>query len=283
MTNGTTSVLRQVAFTTRAEPVTPGFAGPGHTASEVFGPRDRERTDPFVMLMDDRLDFKPGQPVGESHPHAGLETVTLMIEGSLNDSAEGLLAAGDLAFMTAGRGVVHNEDVSATGYARILQLWVALPHALRDLQPDFELIRLKSLPIRREQGVEARIYSGRSGALVSPTRNRVPVTIVDFHLQPGARVSQALPGAYSGLLYMMDGTLSAGEAYSRRAISAGSTPPRTLKPSWRSTPARRARASSSTQDSRSPSRSSNVVRSWRAPPTNFRPNVANIGKAFSPT
>lgn len=201
---------RQIARKTRAGPAVPGFAGPGHTASEVFGSRDLRRTDPFVMLMDDRLDFRPGQAVGEPHPHAGLETVTLMLQGSLNDAAEGLLEEGDLAWMTAGRGVIHNEDVTATGPARILQLWVALPRGLRGIQPDFELVRRTSLPIRREPGVEARLYSGRTGDLVSLTRNRIPVTIVDFHLQPGSGVTQALPGAYSGLLFVVEGALSVG-------------------------------------------------------------------------
>lgn len=210
MTTSTVSVARPVARKTRAAPQGPGFAGPGHTAGEVFGPRDIARTDPFVMLMDDRLDFHPGQPVGEPHPHAGLETVTLLLEGSLNDPAEGLLEKGDLAWMSAGRGVIHNEDVTATGYARILQLWVALPQALRGGLPDFELVPLSSLPIRREPGVEARLYSGRSGALVSPTRNRVPITIVDFRLEPGARVNQALPGAYTGFFLVDAGSVEAG-------------------------------------------------------------------------
>lgn len=205
---GTTQ--RLVVRKTQSGAIQPGFAGPGHTAAEVFGPRQLELTDPFVMLMDDRLDFVPGQPVGEPHPHAGLETVTLMLEGSLDDSAEGLLEKGDLAWMSAGRGIIHNENVKATGYARILQLWVALPSAARDFAPDFEHVPLSSLPIRREPGVEARLYSGQSGELTSPTRNRVPITIVDFHMQAGAQVSQALPGAYRGFAFVEAGSLVAG-------------------------------------------------------------------------
>jgi quercetin 2,3-dioxygenase len=203
---------RLILRTTRAGQVVSGFAGPGHTVVEVFGPNNLSATDPFVMLMDDRLDFTPGQPVGEPHPHAGLETVTLMLEGSLDDPSEGLLEEGDLAWMTAGRGIVHNEEVKATGRARILQLWVALPRALRHGDPDFEVAPLRSLPIRREPGVEARLYSGSSGLLVSPTRVRVPITIVDFHLQPDAQVIQAVPGAYSGFFYVVSGSVSVGGA-----------------------------------------------------------------------
>src|ERR1700674_3427939 len=203
---------RLVIRKSRAGHPIPVFAGPGHTVAEVFGSHRLSDTDPFVMLMDDRLDFTPGQPVGEPHRHAGLETVTLMLEGSLNDPAEGLLEEGDLAWTIAGRGVVHNEEVTATGRARILQLWVALPRTLRNVDPDFELVPLHSLPIRREPGVEARLYSGSSGLLVSPTRNRIPMTIVDFHLQRDARAIQALPGSYSGFLYVVSGSVSAGGA-----------------------------------------------------------------------
>jgi quercetin 2,3-dioxygenase len=201
---------RLIHRTSRAAQEVSGFAGPGHTVVEVFGPTNLGATDPFVMLMDDRLDFSPGQPVGEPHPHAGLETVTLLLEGSLHDPAEGLLEEGDLAWMTSGRGVVHNEDVKATGRARILQLWVALPRTQRNVDPGFEVVPLRSLPVRREPGVEARLYSGSTGQLVSPTRNRVPVTLVDFRLEPDARVIQALPGGYSGLVYVVSGAVTVG-------------------------------------------------------------------------
>src|SRR5690606_19465916 len=136
--------------------------------------------------------------------------VTLVLEGSLDDAAEGLLEAGDLAWMTAGRGIVHNEDVKATGRARILQLWVALPGHERHALPDLQLVPLRSLPIRREPGVEVRLYSGRTGTLASPTRNRVPMTVVDVRLEPGATVEQALPGSYTAFVYVIEGSLETG-------------------------------------------------------------------------
>lgn len=207
----TTRAERRIARKTRVGPHTRGFAGPGHTAVEVFGPHRLVETDPFVMLMEDTLDFGRGQPVGEPHPHAGIETVTFMLEGSLNDPAEGLLETGDVAWMTAGRGVIHSEDVEATGYARILQLWIALPAAERNGEPALQVLRLETLPIRRESGVEARLYSGRSGALESPTRNRVPVTMVDFLLEPNALVDQDLPGHYRAFVHVVEGSLRIGD------------------------------------------------------------------------
>jgi quercetin 2,3-dioxygenase len=200
-------VQRRVSRLTRTDPPKPAFAGPGHTAVEVVRADDLERSDPFVLLMDDRLDFTPGQSVGEAHPHAGLETVTLMLEGSLSDPAVGVLETGDVEWMTAGRGVVHNESVTATGRARILQLWIALPASARDAEPALQIVRHATLPVRREPGVEVRLYSGSSGELRSPTANRVPTTMIDFALAPNGCVVQDLPGSYAAFAYVIDGSV----------------------------------------------------------------------------
>lgn len=202
---------RTITRKTRTSPPAPGFAGPGHGVVQVFDAEAFGHANPFVLLMDDRLDFVPGQAVGEPHPHAGLETVTLLIEGSLDTGDEGLLETGDVAWMTAGRGLVHNEGVKATGRARVLQLWIMLPKAERNVDPELQIIRRTKLPVRREKGAEARLYSGATGTLRSPTRNRVPVTMVDLSLEPHATIVQDVPAAYSGFLYVLDGTADVGD------------------------------------------------------------------------
>lgn len=190
----------------------PGFIGEGHTAVEVVVPSALEATDPFVLLMDDRLDVRPRRRIGGAHPHAGLETVTLLLEGTLYDRDEGELGEGDAIWMTAGRGIIHNEDVEADGRSRILQLWIRLPAADRKMGPGFEIIRRSTLPVRREPGVEARLYSGATAALRSPTRNRVPVTLVDVQLAPGTLFDQELPASYNGFIYVLEGSVTANVA-----------------------------------------------------------------------
>ena len=96
--------------------------------------------------------------------------MTLVLEGSIYDRDEGELAAGDLIWMTAGRGIIHNEAVEAVGQSRILRLWIALPGRDRDLEPRFEIGRQDAAPVVRGPGVEARLYSGASGPLRSSTR-----------------------------------------------------------------------------------------------------------------
>ena len=103
-----------------------GFIGGGHTAVHAIGANHFAFNDPFIMRADDRLDLPPGSRAGGAHPHAGLEIATLVVEGELDDHDERHLRAGDVAFMTAGKGVVHGENVVPICKARILQLWVTL-------------------------------------------------------------------------------------------------------------------------------------------------------------
>ena len=200
-------------------PAAPGFIGEGHTAVEVVAPTALAASDPFVLLMDDRLDIPTRRQIGGAHPHAGIETVTLVVEGTLHDRDEGALGAGDLIWMTAGRGIIHSEAVEAIGRSRVFQLWIALPARDRDAAPRFEIVRRADTLVVRAPGVEARLYSGASGALRSPTRNHVPVTLLDVALAPGASFRQELPGAYNGFVYVVEGsvrigadTLTAGQA-----------------------------------------------------------------------
>jgi len=197
----------------------PGFIGEGHTAVEVVRPTALAASDPFVLLMDDRLDIPVRRTIGGAHPHAGLETVTLILEGGLFDRDEGPMEAGDVVWMTAGRGIIHNEAVEAEGRTRILQLWIALPASDRNLPPRFQIIPRDRAPVIRRPGAEARLYSGASGATTSTTANRVPVTMIDLKLEPEAAFQQDLPVSYNGFVYVIEGAVRVGGS----TISAGQT------------------------------------------------------------
>jgi redox-sensitive bicupin YhaK (pirin superfamily) len=160
--------------------------------------------------MDDRFDFDARRRLGGPHPHAGLETVTLILEGTLHDGDVGDLAAGDAIWMSAGRGIIHDENVEVGGRVRILQLWIALPTRDRALEPQFEIIRREAAPVVRLAGAEAVLYSGSSGSASSPTRNRVPTTMADLSLEPNATFEQDLPPAYNGFFYVLDGSVQVG-------------------------------------------------------------------------
>src|SRR6201997_5843475 len=89
----------------------PGFVRPGHLAAPVIPPEDFALSDPFILLMDDHLDLGD-RALGGPHPHAGFETVTLLLQGSIYDRDEGgVIEAGGGQRRSAGPGGTHRGKV----------------------------------------------------------------------------------------------------------------------------------------------------------------------------
>jgi quercetin 2,3-dioxygenase len=203
---------RRIARVVTVPPLAPGFVGPGHLAAQVVAPEDFALNDPFIMLADDHLDIGD-RPVGGPHPHAGFETVTLVLDGAIYDRDEGgMIKAGEVQWMTAGRGIIHGENVATKGKVRLLQLWLTLPRSQRWTTPGFQDIHADAIPIRREPGVEIRIYSGASGGLRAATHNHVPVTIAEIAMKARAQVEQEIPTTYNGFAYVIEGSVGIGES-----------------------------------------------------------------------
>lgn len=189
----------------------PGQFGPDHTVVEVIRPSEWKDADPFILLMDDRVD---GTLRAGPHPHAGFETVTFLVHGDMpaeqGDSAG--LRPGDVEWTTAGSGIVHGPDRPIEGRMRVLQLWLTLPQAERWTAPDHFFVRREDALVRHEPGATVHVYSGKSGTLVSPTRNRVPVTLVDVALEAGAAVTQEVPASSAGFFYVLEGEARIGQS-----------------------------------------------------------------------
>src|SRR6201981_512333 len=101
------SQQRSISRVVNVPPAAPGFVGPGHLGAPVVSPENFEMNDPFILLIDDHLDIGD-RPVGGPHPHAGFETVTLILDGAIYDRDEGgTLNAGEVQWMTAGSGIIH--------------------------------------------------------------------------------------------------------------------------------------------------------------------------------
>ena len=202
---------RRIARVVNVPPLAPGFAGAGYTAAPVISMEEFAQTDPFIALMDDHLDMGARQ-VGGAHPHAGFETVTLLLDGTIHDPDEGgLIHAGEVQWMTAGRGIIHGENARALGKVRLLQLWLTLPTANRWTAPGFQDLHVDRVPVRREPGVDVRVYSGASGGVQAPTRNHVTVTIVEMTMKPRASIEQDLPATYNGFAFVVDGSVRIAE------------------------------------------------------------------------
>jgi quercetin 2,3-dioxygenase len=206
----TPRISRSLARTIQLPPPAQGQFGADHTVVDVLNPDAWADQDPFITLMDDRID---GLLRAGPHPHAGFETVTFPLEGDMESEAGlGRLQPGDVEWTTAGSGIIHGPDRPIKGRFRLLQLWVTLPRGERWTAPDHQIIKRDSAPVRREAGVEIRLYSGSTGDLISTTKNRVPITVLDVRLENGAMVEQALPTTYNAFLYVLEGEARIGEA-----------------------------------------------------------------------
>jgi redox-sensitive bicupin YhaK (pirin superfamily) len=205
------SQQRGIGRVVNVPPTAPWLRGSGASSSTCRVSGDFEMNDPFIVLMDDHLDIGNG-PVGGPHPHAGFETVTLILDGAIYDRDEGgTLNAGEVQWMTAGSGIIHSEDVRTKGQVRLLQLWLTLPKNERWTAPGFQATHVNSVPVRHEDGAEIRVYSGSSGGLQSGTRNHVPVTMVEINLEPHASAEQDIPASYNGFAFVIDGSVQIGD------------------------------------------------------------------------
>jgi quercetin 2,3-dioxygenase len=187
----------------------PGFLGTGHTARAVVQGEFRD-TDPFILLMDDWLDKKTDEPVGGPHPHAGYETVSLLLDGEIGDEAH-KMKAGDLQLMTAGGGIIHTETISGKIRMRLLQLWLTLPKKDRWTTPRVQDISQDHVPSISLDGVEIKLYSGSLTGISSPVKNHTPLIIADIRMQPAASVVLNIPASWSTFLYGLDGSLLIGD------------------------------------------------------------------------
>jgi quercetin 2,3-dioxygenase len=192
--------------------VTEQKVSPVHTAGPVLTPGNWVDYDPFLLLMEDK--FEKG--AFDVHPHRGIETLTYIIDGRIEHydnatGAGGILEKGDLQFMTAGRGVLHNESPPDGEKVHLLQLWVNLPRKYKMVKPRYQNMHAKDMPVREENGALIRVYSGSSGDMVSNTLNYAPVTFVEIILEKGSSIVQDLPGSYNGYIYVLEGSGAFGE------------------------------------------------------------------------
>ena len=197
----------------------PTSDGAGVKLTRVLTHELQRRLDPFLLLdafaSDDAGDYIAGFP---DHPHRGFETVTYMLEGRMRhrDSAghEGLLTAGAVQWMTAGRGVVHSEmPEQHDGRMEGFQLWLNLPARSKMADPWYRDIRPEEIPEWHGEGVTARVIAGRThGVDGAMQREGTEPLYLDLHLAPGALFEQPLAASHNAFVYVYRGEVAIGEA-----------------------------------------------------------------------
>ncbi|MEV0295770.1 pirin-like C-terminal cupin domain-containing protein [Nocardia sp. NPDC050710] len=187
----------------------------------ILPPGDWAASDPFLLLAEDRF-----STAGFGwHPHRGFETITYVVAGELelrdNRGGYHVLNPGDAQWITAGRGVLYAETALRGEPVHTLQLWVNLPASDKLTEPACQDLRGAAMPVRGEDGVAVRVFSGRSGTVIGPATNHVPVTMIDATMEPGRGLSQEIPAGQRGFAYLLAGRGRFGAE--RTTVCAGQT------------------------------------------------------------
>ncbi|GJN22681.1 hypothetical protein PR202_gb10273 [Eleusine coracana subsp. coracana] len=180
--------------------------GQGATVRRSIGRPELRNLDPFLMLDE----FSVSKPAGfPDHPHRGFETVTYMLEGAFThqDFAghKGTIHAGDVQWMTAGRGIVHSEMPAGDGVQKGLQLWINLSSKDKMIEPQYQELQSKDISRAEKDGVEVKIIAGEAFGVRSPVFTRTPTMYMDFTMRPGSQLHQPVPEGWNAFVYIIDG------------------------------------------------------------------------------
>jgi redox-sensitive bicupin YhaK (pirin superfamily) len=187
-----------------------------------------DHLDPFFLFdhfgSENPNDYVAGFPM---HPHRGIETVTYMLDGSVahRDSLgnAGVIGAGDVQWMTAGSGILH-EEMPKVGPRRLdgFQIWVNLPAKLKMTRPRYQDVPGSGIPeVVRPDGARVRVIAGAVDGVEGAVREIFAgPTYLDVELAAGRAFEQPVPRGHTALLYVFRGEVSIGGAAAHRAAIA---------------------------------------------------------------
>ncbi len=214
------------------QPGSTHMVGDGFPVRNLFPSNDLDRAvEPVshARLCGAAVLFEPTdhpRGVGE-HPHRGFETVTIVYEGVVahRDSAgnAGVIGPGDVQWMTAASGIVHEEFhekefAKKGGTLHAIQLWVNLPRASKMSAPGYQTILNADIPSIDLGGGELRVIAGSFQGRKGPAHTFTPIQLYDIQLKARSRASLALPDGHNTSIFVLQGAVSvngspqAGEA-----------------------------------------------------------------------
>jgi redox-sensitive bicupin YhaK (pirin superfamily) len=206
---------------------TPAIEGAGVKLQRAFGFGRTADFDPFLLLDDFRNenpeDYLAGFPW---HPHRGIETITYVLAGTVEhgDSLgnRGRMGAGDVQWMTAGRGILHQEMPRGDAHGRMhgFQLWANLPSSLKMTAPRYQDIAARDIPdVTDDDGTNVRIicgdFRGKSGPVSGVATDP---RYLDVSVPPGRRKRLAVDRAHHAFAYVFAGSGTFRDASSPQAV-----------------------------------------------------------------
>lgn len=192
----------------------PTLEGAGVHLRRAFGFSGVRAYDPFLLLDDFRSDtpaeYLQGFPW---HPHRGIETITYMLRGSVEhgDSLgnHGEILAGDVQWMTAGSGIIHQEmpKGDAEGAMHGFQLWANLPASHKMMPPRYQEVKDVEIPVvHTEDGARIRVICGAVGGVRGPVQDIITdPEYLDITVRPESEFFHATPRGYTALAYVIGG------------------------------------------------------------------------------
>jgi redox-sensitive bicupin YhaK (pirin superfamily) len=198
--------------------ISPHWVGDGFPVRTMFSYND-PGVDPFLLLdYAEPYQFAPsrGQPGVGEHPHKGFETVTIVWQGELEhrDSAgnQGVIGPGDVQWMTAASGVVHEEFHSERfaregGLFEVAQLWVNLPAAAKKERPRYQELLANQIPTVKLDGASVRVIAGGLAGKKGPARTVTPIQLWDLRLDANANLELPIPAGQTAMLLVRNGTI----------------------------------------------------------------------------
>lgn len=206
--------------------------GDGFEVRRAIPSNAYEAIGPFIFLDQfGPIDVRPGEAKGASaHPHAGIETLTLLLEGSQrhkdslgNTSA---MRPGEVQWMRAGRGVIHDEGLDEAmrrdgGHVHGVQLWINMPKGEKHAEPSYRHVQASEIPTLQsgDGSVRTRLVAGTLGDLAGPIATSGNPFVVHASLKAGAETELETGSAAELAVYVMVGAVSIGGGSDR--VAAG--------------------------------------------------------------
>lgn len=176
----------------------------------VFVPTDPALTDPFLALVEDWF----SEPGFDWHPHRGLETVTLVVDGVLehgdNLGHAGALEPGEVQWMTAGHGIIHRELAYRDERAHTLQMWLNLPAAKKLTASRYQDLTRERMNRVEAPGVLIEVHAGTVGEVTGTAETHHSVQGLVATLDPQAAYDLSVPAEHRLFAHVLDGPVLVG-------------------------------------------------------------------------
>jgi redox-sensitive bicupin YhaK (pirin superfamily) len=204
--------------------------GAGVHLKRAFGYYEVPRFDPF-LLMDDFRNDEPGKYLNGFpwHPHRGIETITYMLEGFAEhgDSMgnKGIIGPGDVQWMTAGSGIIHQEMPKPGPDGRMygFQLWANLPASHKMMKPRYQDVKAAEIPeVVLDNGVRIRVICGEINGTKGPVKDIIiDPEYLDITVPAGTEYFHPTKAGYTAFVYVIGGGMEGGRQGDRETGGPG--------------------------------------------------------------